>query len=184
MEGGLARGSEVRLRPVVASPYALPVLGCGAVLPLVLGFVEWNYLLMGAGFLLVIEFGRVLALSRFGFTEAGPGGLATSLGARRIDLAWDEVERLRVVPTIFGAGVQAVRTHGSPVTLAVPRRGVAIRTDDLDGELERLREQAPEGVRPDVERESPFPGVLVQGFLLALFAGVGLYVIWWVLFRT
>jgi hypothetical protein len=113
---------------------------------------------------------RSLLITFWGFTEAWPDGLYNQLTGRVAQVAWEQVDRLEVIPTLFGRYVQVVHSDGSRISLAAPRAGLFMRGADFDRDLSALRTRPGGGrARLPVRRRSRHL-VLFQVFLLGVFA--------------
>ncbi|MEW2353247.1 hypothetical protein [Spirillospora sp. NPDC029432] len=113
---------------------------------------------------------RSLLITFSGFTEAWPDGLYNQLIGRVAEVTWERVDRLEVIPTLFGRYVQVVHHDGSRISLAAPRTGLFMRGADFDQHLTALR-TCPGGGRSrlPVEHRSRHL-VHFQLFLMLIFA--------------
>lgn len=110
---------------------------------------------------------RTLLITAQGFTEAWPDGLYNHLVGRRAQVAWEDVDKLEVVPTLFGRCVQIVTRDGSRITLAAPRIDLTSRTSTFDETLHDLCVY-PGGHRPSLLVEHRhWYRILLQSVLLA-----------------
>ncbi|MFD0692038.1 hypothetical protein [Actinomadura fibrosa] len=113
---------------------------------------------------------RSLAITVRGFTEVWPDGLYNRLVGRVARVTWEQAERFEVVPTPFGRFVQVVIDDGARISLAAPRAGLLIRSDEFDRRLSDLCSRPGGGRAPVAVRHRSRYLLIAQVFLLAIFA--------------
>jgi hypothetical protein len=104
------------------------------------------------GFALTLYALRNLLLIQYGTTALWPDGLENRLVGATASVPWEQVQRLIVVPTMFGRFLQIEMSCGSRITLAAPRSGLLARAGDFDRDLDLIR-QAPGGGRARLKLE-------------------------------
>lgn len=130
---------------------SIPVLLAGPAL-VVLAFQVASATGVYAGLALSGYAIRNLILIQCGTTALWPDGIENRLVGATATVPWEQVERLIVVPTMFGRFLQIEVSGGSRVTLAAPRSGLLARAKDFDRDL-RLIQHAPGGGRADLRLE-------------------------------
>ncbi|MBO2454531.1 hypothetical protein J4573_46110 [Actinomadura barringtoniae] len=143
----------------------LPVLAAGPLL-LVIGVQQPSLTAFAAGIGLTGYAVRNAMMVLRGFTEVWPDGLYNQLAAYPAEVAWERVERLIVMRTLFGRYVQVEERDGQRISLAAPRSGLITRTPDFDAHLTTIGAM-PGGSRPPIpaQRTQPIPMIVSQAVL-------------------
>lgn len=92
-----------------------------------------------AGGWLISAWAHALFLERRGRLEVWPDGLTTQLVGRPTEVCWERVERLVLVPTLFGRHLAADEYGGHRTVLAAPRAGLFFDGREFHDEVERIR---------------------------------------------
>jgi hypothetical protein len=128
------------------------------------------------GVCLMVGSVRAMLIVIRGYVEAWPDGLYSRLTLRPVPLVWERIDRLEVVPTLFGRFVQVVEREGSRISLGAPRSGLFVRGAGFAHALDRLQAVPGGGRQPLPVRFRPrLPVLLVQGTLLA--AGIAAIIV-------
>jgi hypothetical protein len=136
---------------------SIPVLAAGPALVLLACQVS-SATGLYAGLALSLYALRTLLLIQCATTRLWPDGFENRLLGAEASVPWEQVERLIVVPTLFGRFLQVELAEGSRITLAAPRSGLLSRAEDFDRDLTLIRE-APGGGRARLRLErSPLAG--------------------------
>ena len=154
---------------------SIPVLAAGPAL-IVLAVQVASATGIYAGLALSVYALRNVFLIQCGTTALWPDGIENRLVGATASVPWEQVERLIVVPTVFGRFLQIEVAEGSRVTLAAPRSGLLARAKDFDRDL-RLIQQAPGGgrARLRLERSALTGQPSFQALLLVVILGAVIF---------
>nr|BFE30379.1 hypothetical protein GCM10010200_026300 [Actinomadura rugatobispora] len=99
------------------------------------------------GYLIAVPFVQALLILKLlrGSTKADESGLRNRLILRTRTVAWGDVVRFSVMPTLFGRIVQVEVREGKGFFLAAPREGLLGRDRGMDAALETMRALAGHG---------------------------------------
>lgn len=78
-------------------------------------------------------------MARHSHLEIWPDGLTTHQAGRATAVCWEQIERLVIVPTVFGHRLAADERDGRRTLLAAPRSGLLLGGREFRDEVERVR---------------------------------------------
>lgn len=123
----------------------LPVVVSGPVLTTVGLIIDWAGLAIAGGWL-IFACAHALLVERQGRLEIWPDGLTNRQVGRPAEICWERVDRLVIVPTLFGRHLVADEYDGHRTVLAAPRAGLFFDGGQFHHEVEQIR-MMPGGTR-------------------------------------